>query len=362
MNKNDMSDAGDEGVYVIYTGHEGRGIPNDVIRVKVHPSVKRIEEYAFTKCLRMAIVILGVGVEKIGAGAFNDCTRLMHVNLADCYVLEEIEYKLFCGCTSLSKIAIPPAVRRIKDQAFEGCRLLAIADLGEGRLEVIGAGAFHRCTSLREIIIPPSVRVIKKLAFGSCSELATVALGEGLEEIGRWAFRQCTSLREIVIPRSVREIDETAFEQCSELTNVQFCNEIEEFVSGESMRDWWNHGLNVMCMSTYNFIVRCNIPTRVGFIQPRVWQTNIYDMLRRIPSVFLDDYEAYFDSIHSKLLEYEHLEKSPMLLELAIWKVKIAEQTDGNNVLVLAADTKEQCRTDSLTMVSIVVPKVLSFL
>ena len=73
---------------------------------------------------------------------------------------------------------------RIKDQAFEGCRLLAIADLGEGRLEVIGSGAFHRCTSLREIKIPPSVRMIKNLAFGSCSELATVALGEGLEEIG----------------------------------------------------------------------------------------------------------------------------------------------------------------------------------
>jgi hypothetical protein len=50
-----------------------------------------------------------------------------------------------------------------------------------------------------------------------------------------------------------------------------------------------------------------------------------------------------------------------MLLELAIWKVKIAEQADWNNVL-LAADMKMQCRTDSVTMVIIVVPKVLSFL
>ena len=353
-----MSDAGDEGAYVIYTGHEWGGIPNDVIRVKVHPSVKRISEYAFTRCSRMAIVILREGVEKIGAGAFNNCTRLTHVNLADCYVLEEIEYKLFCGCTSLSKIAIPPAVMRIKDQAFEGCSLLAIADLGEGRLEVIGSEAFYRCTSLREIKIPPSVRMIKNLAFGSCSELATVALGEGLEEIGSWAFRQCTSLSKIVIPRSVRAIDETAFERCSELTNVRFCDEIEEFVSGESMRDWWNHGLHHMSLRTYNFLVRCNIPKRVGFI-PRVWQTNIYDMLRRIPSAFLN--KAFFDSIHSKLLEYENLKDAPMLLELAIWKVKIAEETDGKSVF-LAADTKEQCRSVSLTMISIVVPQVMSFL
>ncbi len=30
----------------------------------------------------------------------------------------------FCGCTSLRKIVIPPAVRRIKDQAFDGCMIV----------------------------------------------------------------------------------------------------------------------------------------------------------------------------------------------------------------------------------------------
>jgi hypothetical protein len=49
---------------------------------------------------------------------------------------------------------------------------------------------------------------------------------------------------------TVRAIDETAFNECSNLTNVQFCNEVEEFVSGESMRDWWNHGVREKCLST----------------------------------------------------------------------------------------------------------------
>ncbi len=48
----------------------------------------------------------------------------MHVHLADCEGLKEIEDKAFCGCTSLSKIAIPPAVRRIKDLTFEGCMIV----------------------------------------------------------------------------------------------------------------------------------------------------------------------------------------------------------------------------------------------
>ncbi len=51
--------------------------------------------------------------------------RLTHVHLANCKGLEEIKNKAFCGCTSLRKIVIPPAVvRRIKDQAFEGCMIV----------------------------------------------------------------------------------------------------------------------------------------------------------------------------------------------------------------------------------------------
>jgi hypothetical protein len=48
-------------------------------------------------------------------------------------------------------------------------------------------------------------------------------------------------------------------------------------------------------------------------------------------------------------------------LELAIWKSKIIERTDGN-IDLLDADMKIECRTDSLTMVVIIVPNVLSFL
>ncbi len=49
------------------------------------------------------------------------------------------------------------------------------------------------------------------------------------------------------------------------------------------------------------------------------------------------------------------------MLELAIWKSKIAEQTDGA-VHLLDANMKMACRIDSLSMVDIIVPNVLSFL
>ena len=88
-----------------------------------------------------------------------------------------------------------------------------------------------------------------------------------------------------------------------------------------------------------------------------MWRSDIHDRLRRIPSISPKGLNAHFDSIDSKLSAYENT----TLLELVIWKSKIAEQTNGV-VDVLDADMKMGCRIDSLSMVDIIVPNVLSFL
>jgi hypothetical protein len=142
---------------------------------------------------------------------------------------------------------------------------------------------------------------------------------------------------------------------------VRFCDEIEEFVSGESMRHWWNNGVHESCLMMYSFFVRCNIPERVGLLLPRMWQSNIHDMLGGIPSISSEGLDSYFRSIDSKLSVYDKLKDAPSLLELAIWNSKIIERTDGN-IDLLDADMKIECRTDSLTMDVIIVPNVLSFL
>ena len=325
----------DERDYFLYTGQEEGEVPRDVTHVRVHPSVRAIKYGAFDSCLWLRTAILNDGLEEIGRGAF----RL---------------------CTSLERIEIPPAVRVIEDSAFIGCSGLTAAILGDG-LEEIGACAFFGCFSLERIEIIPTVRTIEHYAFMECTGLTTVILGDGLEEIGDCAFGGCASLERIDIPPTVTVIDETAFERCSELTNVRFCDEIEEFVSGESMRDWWDNGVHEKCLSSYCFFVRCNIPERVGLVLPRMWQSNIHRMLKRIPSIFSEGLKSYFHSIDSKLSVYDELKDAPSLLELVIWKSKITERTHGNLGLLNAA-MKIECRTDSLSMVVIIVSNVLSFL
>jgi hypothetical protein len=55
------------------------------------------------------------------------------------------------------------------------------------------------------------------------------------------------------------------------------------------------------------------------------------------------------------------LKDVPALLELAIWKSKIMEQYDQNNNKLLR-NMKKKMRIDSISMVTIIVPHVLSYL
>ena len=358
--------------------------------ILIPPAVKVIKDRAFVRCSQMTTVILGEGLEDINVEAFCDCTSLQGILIpqavkvisAEAFIgcsqmttvilgkgLEKIGWRAFAHCTSLPEILIPHAVKVIEFEAFRGCSQLARVILGEG-LKEIAREAFRECTSLSEIKIPPDVKVIKIDTFNGCSSLTSVILGEGLEEIEKNSFRDCTSLQEIRIPQAVKVIHDSAFSGCFNLTRVLFCDEIEKFVSAESMRDWWNHGIHEKSLSTYCFLVKFNIPKRMDLLRIYEWQINIHGLLTRIPHLSSETritYSPYtvhndmiscFDSIDSKIAHYEHnLEDTPMLLEMAIWKSKITDQLSQNT-----ADMKIQCRSDSLPMVNIIVRNVLSFL
>jgi hypothetical protein len=81
-------------------------------------------------------------------------------------------------------------------------------------------------------------------------------------------------------------------------------------------------------------------------------------MLRRIPSISpKGSLDSYFCSIDSKLSAYKNFKDARKLLELAIWKSK--------NIKIngpLTTKMRMQCQTDSVMMVTIFVPNVISFL
>ena len=238
------------------------------------------------------------------------------------YGLEEIGEEAFRYCELMEEIDIPDNVRKIKYAAFASCTGLTRVTLGDG-LEEIGEEAFRYCESMEEIDIPDNVRKIKYAAFASCTGLTRLTLGDGLEVIEGWAFQDCESMEGIVIPPAVRDIQDTAFRGCRNLTRVKFSDEIEDFVACDAMRDWWNKGVHEKSLRTYCFLVRCGIPARLGLVEVRSWQVNIYDMLGPIPTISVEGLDAYLDTIDAKLSFYESLSEVPEIMGLAIPNIDI---------------------------------------
>ena len=117
--------------------------------------------------------------------------------------------------------------------------------LGKG-LEEIGERAFRGCTLIHHIFIPPCHQGDQSLDFSDCMKLTTAHLtkGKGLEEIQAYTLCGYTLIQHVVIPPSGKAIKDGVFDCCSNLVIVQCCNEIDEFVSGELRRNWWNCGVH----------------------------------------------------------------------------------------------------------------------
>ena len=258
-------------------------MPFRVVRVKVDPSVKNIDNDSFNGLDRLRTVQLPEGMESIGKSAFDECK-------------------------SLERINIPSTVKVIGDYAFQHCERLQDVNLPDG-LKKIGKLAFDSCYSLRSIEIPASLKSISDSAFFGCRKLKHVVLHEGLEYIGTMAFGNCSLLRQIDIPSTVKEIKPNAF-ICvgnSNLSVIKFCDDMEEFVSGLSLRDWWDNGISEYSLKTYNFLVRCNVPARLSSLSDKAEHARIRDDLKNISSVPKGDFhlDNYFKTIGSKLTAYE---------------------------------------------------------
>lgn len=147
-----------------------------------------------------------------------------------------------------------------------------------------------------------------------------MTLRDGLEKIGEQAFSYCESLKKIVIPSTVKDIHDSAFKGCTNLKRVKFSDEIENFVTCDAMREWWNRGVGKNPLRTYCFMVRCGIPARFkGLSKISSWQATIHDLLRIIPTITVVNVEddddvinkeglnAHFYTIDAKLAMYENL-------------------------------------------------------
>ena len=164
--------------------------------------------------------------------------------------------------------------------------------------------------------------------------------------------------------QTLTEIGHLFFSDESDILRQTTC---EEFVG--QVKGWWQSSVN-SSMRTFQFLAKCNIAERLNAIGVRDWRLDIKQVVERISSVGNFETCAFFDTIHSKLVtyerEYHQLKDAAFLLELTLWKSRIDEllqldnmehndQLDDDN-----ADARGQCRISCGA--DIIIPNVLPFL
>jgi hypothetical protein len=197
----------------VYTGGE-QEVPRDVKRVRIAENIDTVPH-----------------------DAFSNCKQLIEVKGHD--KLKKIEGDAFYFCESLSRLSNMNGVIEIEDHAFSHCH--ALSDLEFVKLEIIGDHAISYCRSLSSINLP-SVRRIGQYAFRACTGLTEAVFGEDLERIERSAFWNCFFLGLIAIPlKHSLIVEDDAFDECRKLLKVDVVvGGIQKTISSFPKESWKN--------------------------------------------------------------------------------------------------------------------------
>jgi hypothetical protein len=179
----------------VYTGASGAIVPQDVVRVRVDPSVTSIPAQAFYPRKKLVEVELCEGLVEIGEGAFQYCDH------------------------SITTINIPNSLRRICNRAFSFALQTPIRLHDD--IESIGDNAFSVCvfTNFR---VPPLITVIPFGMLQGCMSMFSVEISEDVTEIRNLVFFNCCCLRNVAFPpNAVFGDNEIFIDEDSEMTDLQ---------------------------------------------------------------------------------------------------------------------------------------------
>ncbi|WP_074761894.1 leucine-rich repeat domain-containing protein [Xylanibacter ruminicola] len=133
------------------------------------------------------------------------------------YPVEAVGSEVFMDNKSVSKIILPPSIKRIGNYAFKGCS--SLKDVGDiSNCEYIYGEAFRACISLTQVNLS-SCKTLEWGAFNNCQNLVSIGSLAKIENIGSDAFHECKALKEIDLPANVK-IEGLAFYNCTSLTKV----------------------------------------------------------------------------------------------------------------------------------------------
>ncbi len=161
-------------------------------KVNIPKTITKIGNYVFQGCENLKKVdFLHEDIERIGAGAFSDCTGLKSFTVPP--KIRKIERGVFYNCTSLEDIYLHDKIGIIEPFAFEN-------------------------TNIKAIHLPESIRSIGYSIFRG-SPLEYINLPKAVSVLPSFAFEH-TKFKQFVIPDTIIEVQHNVFYGCEQLEKL----------------------------------------------------------------------------------------------------------------------------------------------
>lgn len=182
------------------------------VKFEEDDGISDIGDYAFRGCVSLTSITIAGDDDnktKIGQYAFADL-NLKNVTLKD--GVYDIGTGSFKNNRSLTAIDIPKTVFYVNSSAFENCTALASLTMAEGDLLLsIMANAFKGCSELTAVTLPRRLAMnLGNYAFADCTKLASVVFNKDGEvpfttdpvylALGTNSFQNCVALESVFIP------------------------------------------------------------------------------------------------------------------------------------------------------------------
>lgn len=193
------------------------------------PSVKSVENYAFSNCSLLTSVSMPL-CTSVGGASFGGCSSLTNVSLPSC---TSVGISAFEECKKLTSVSLPSCTQ-VADDAFHGCS--SLTNVSFPACTQVSDNVFRDCSSLTNATLPACTSV-GRFAFGGCASLASISL-PACTQVGQGAFVMCEKLASVNLPVCT-SIGEMAF-QMSSPQNVIFSDKWKPF-----LRIGLPHGTNI---------------------------------------------------------------------------------------------------------------------
>lgn len=194
--------------------------------VTLPDGLKKIESLCFSKCEGIEELHIPDSVVEIGKTPFIDMHSLRSLHLPD--KIKTLGFMLLRSL-KLEELYIPASVEHISEyMTFDHMDRIDKYTVSpenpffRSENGVIYSKDMTVLVRAPRVVpsvfdVPESVRKIADNAFNGCTKLSEIVLHEGLEYIGTWAFIACP-LSDVTVPKSVIKIGGNAFEQVRSIT------------------------------------------------------------------------------------------------------------------------------------------------